>query len=191
MTRTFGDFTQVNTVPGDFLVGYRGTSEIRTTVASLSDTLNMVNFNSAYTTVNSLSDSWDETGTIALLQANSASWDATVVSVFTNVSPNTAAWNSTYSNVLGSSASWNTAFVNATVYANTSASYATTAFVYANTLILSAGGNITNNTTVSGTLSCTYFAADAWSPAAGAAAGNYLNITVAGSAYRIPLYLVS
>jgi len=106
MARTFGSFTQVNTVPSDFLVGYRGNEEIRTNLYSLSSSLNLqdltsvyaaVNvtsgaWNSVYTSVQSLSDGWEETVTIAILQASSGRWD----SVYASVCAASANWNAAY-----------------------------------------------------------------------------------------------
>lgn len=90
---SFATFAQVSALDyNDFLVGYRNISETRISYAGLLTTFTEAlstdpeKVNSIYTTVNSLSDSWEESVYIAPLQAASASWN----SVYSNVNANSS-----------------------------------------------------------------------------------------------------
>jgi len=142
---------------------------------------NNINVNSVYTTVRDNSAYWDEENAlVAPLQSASANWNNT----YTAVSQNSADWNNTY-----------------TQFSTNSATYATIGFADGKFLPLS-GGAITGNITSTGTLSTNNNATfaslstininvDNFSNTVGLSTGVYLSITVAGSAFKIPLYFES
>ena len=154
---------------------------------------NNILVNSVYTNVRDNSASWEESAIIAPLQSASANWDNT----YNNVSTSSANWNNTYNNVSTSSANWNNTY---TQFSTNSATYATIGFADAKFLPLS-GGDLTGNITSTGTVSTNNDASFAslstininvnnFSNTVGVSAGVYLSITVSGSAFKIPLYLV-
>ena len=168
---------------------------------------NNILVNSVYTNVRDNSASWEESAIIAPLQSASANWDNTYNNVSTssanwnntynNVSTSSANWNNTYNNVSTSSANWNNTY---TQFSTNSATYATIGFADAKFLPLS-GGDLTGNITSTGTVSTNNDASFAslstlninvnnFSNTVGVSAGVYLSITVSGSAFKIPLYLV-
>lgn len=113
------------------------------------------------------------------------------------LSSNNILVNNVYTNVSTSSANWNNTY---TQFSTNSATYATIAFADAKFLPLS-GGNLTGNITSTGTVSTNNDASFAslstlninvnnFSNTVGVSAGVYLSITVSGSAFKIPLYLV-
>lgn len=140
---------------------------------------NNILVNSVYTNVRDNSASWEESAYITPLQAASASWDST----YTSVRDTSANWDSTY-----------------TQFSTNSATYATIGFADGKFLPLS-GGDITGNITSTGIVSTNNDASFAslstlninvnnFSNTVGVSAGVYLSITVSGSAFKIPLYLV-
>ena len=154
---------------------------------------NNILVNSVYTNVRDNSASWEESAIIAPLQSASANWDNT----YNNVSTSSANWNNTYNNVSTSSANWNNTY---TQFSTNSATYATIGFANGKFLPLS-GGDLTGNITSTGTVSTNNDASFAslstininvnnFSNTVGVSAGVYLSITVSGSAFKIPLYLV-
>ena len=154
---------------------------------------NNILVNSVYTNVRDNSASWEESAIIAPLQSSSANWYNT----YNNVSTSSANWNNTYNNVSTSSANWNNTY---TQFSTNSATYATIGFADAKFLPLS-GGDLTGNITSTGTVSTNNDASFAslstininvnnFSNTVGVSAGVYLSITVSGSAFKIPLYLV-
>ena len=168
---------------------------------------NNILVNSVYTNVRDNSASWEESAIIAPLQSASANWDNTYNNVSTssanwnntynNVSTSSANWNNTYNNVSTSSANWNNTY---TQFSTNSATYATIGFANGKFLPLS-GGDLTGNITSTGTVSTNNDASFAslstininvnnFSNTVGVSAGVYLSITVSGSAFKIPLYLV-
>ena len=168
---------------------------------------NNILVNSVYTNVRDNSASWEESAIIAPLQSASANWDNTYNNVSTssanwnntynNVSTSSANWDNTYNNVSTSSANWNNTY---TQFSTNSATYATIGFADAKFLPLS-GGDLTGNITSTGTISTNNDASFAslstininvnnFSNTVGVSAGVYLSITVSGSAFKIPLYLV-
>ena len=149
------------------------------------------NWNNTYNNVSTSSANWNNT--YNNVSTSSANWNNT----YTNVSTSSANWNNTYTNVSTSSANWNNTY---TQFSTNSATYATIAFADAKFLPLS-GGNLTGNITSTGTVSTNNDASFAslstlninvnnFSNTVGVSAGVYLSITVSGSAFKIPLYLV-
>lgn len=142
---------------------------------------NNINVNSVYTTVRDNSAFWDEENAlVAPIQSASGYW------------------NTAYNNLVSNSANRDNAY---TQFSTNSATYATIGFADGKFLPLS-GGAITGNVTSTGTLSTNNNASfaslstininvDNFSNTVGSSAGVYLSITVAGSAFKIPLYLVS
>jgi len=94
MVKTFGDFQQITPVSTDFLVGYRGTTEIRTTADSLSTSFGIDVLNSGYTTTQQNSATWNSTYTT--LNTNSGRYE----SVYTNNFINSGYWADTRNNVV-------------------------------------------------------------------------------------------
>lgn len=97
MAKNFGDFTDVSPLPTDFLVGYRGTTELKTTVVQLSTSMGLQQINNLYSTLN----------------ANSGNWQAT----YADETANAPKWNSTYTNVNANSSYWNNFNGNLVAYA--------------------------------------------------------------------------
>jgi len=95
-----------------------GDLNVNGTVAATGGNSNQ--WNSTYTTVKSLSDSWEESAIISPLQSASANWNSTYTSVseasanwdstYTSVSETSADWNSTYTSVSEASADWNSTY---------------------------------------------------------------------------------
>lgn len=96
MAKNFGDFSNVSLLPTDFLVGYRSTTEIRSTVEQLSSSLGLQQINNLYSTLNSNSGNWQNT--------------------YNSNTTNAPKWNSVYTTVHGSSAYWNNFNNNLTSY---------------------------------------------------------------------------
>jgi len=124
-----------------------------------------------------------------------------VNSVYTTVRDNSAYWdeeNALVAPLQSASANWNNTY---TQFSTNSATYATIGFADGKFLPLS-GGAITGNITSTGTLSTNNNATfaslstininvDNFSNTVGLSTGVYLSITVAGSAFKIPLYFES
>ena len=111
MAKTFGDFLQISPVPTDFLVGYRGSTEARTTVDSLCTSLGIGDFISNVTVTKQNSASWSSAYTT--LNANSALYGQEG-STYTTVNAGSANWNSTYTSLQTASGGYDaaTALVN-------------------------------------------------------------------------------
>ena len=111
MAKTFGDFLQISPVPTDFLVGYRGSTEARTTVDSLCTSLGIGDFISNVTTTNQNSAKWSSAYTT--LNANSALYQQGG-STNTTLNAGSANWNSTYTSLKAASGGYDaaTALVN-------------------------------------------------------------------------------
>ena len=105
---TFATFDSLTSVDfQDYLVGYRGIRETQINYTdfinnSIRSSLSSERWDSVYSTVKSLSDTWEESVYITPLQVASGSWD----SVYNNVNSNSASWDSVYSSVRTSSAGW-------------------------------------------------------------------------------------
>ena len=149
------------------------------------------NWDNTYNNVSTSSANWNNT--YNNVSTSSANWNNT----YNNVSTSSANWNNTYNNVSTSSANWNNTY---TQFSTNSATYATIGFADAKFLPLS-GGDLTGNITSTGTVSTNNDASFAslstininvnnFSNTVGVSAGVYLSITVSGSAFKIPLYLV-
>lgn len=156
---------------------------------------NNTNVNSVYTTVRNNSAFWDEENAlVAPLQTASGYWN----NAYNNLVSNSADWDNAYTNVSTNSSIWNYTYTNVSTNSST---YATIGFTDGKFLPVS-GGNLTGNVTSTGTISTNNDATfaslssfrlnvDNYSFSSGASSGVYLNITVAGSAFKIPLNLVS
>jgi len=147
----FSDFENISASGlslNDYIIGYKSgpNREIRTTIADLINFLesasandlylvlspNSAKWNSAYSTVNSLSDSWEESVYITPLQNASGSWDsayntlnansAAGISVYSTVKDNSGYWNESYTNLVNNSASYLGA-VDLSLVATTSSSW--------------------------------------------------------------------
>jgi len=102
---TFATFDSLSSLTfQDYLVGYRGIRETQINYTdfinnsinnSIRSSLSSERWDSVYSTVKSLSDTWEESVYITPLQVASASWD----SVYSNVRTNSASWDSVYSTV--------------------------------------------------------------------------------------------
>jgi len=113
---TFATFDSLSSLTfQDYLVGYRGIRETQINYTdfinnsinnSIRSSLSSERWDSVYSTVKSLSDTWEESVYITPLQVASASWD----SVYSNVRTNSASWDSVYSNVRTNSASWDSVY---------------------------------------------------------------------------------
>ena len=155
---------------------------------------NNINVNSVYTTVRDNSAFWDEENAlVAPIQSASGYWNT----AYTNLVNNSANRDSVYSSVTTNSSNWDNTY---TQFSTNSATYATIGFANGKFLPLS-GGNLTGNITSTGTVSTNNDASFAslstlninvnnFSNTVGVSAGVYLSITVSGSAFKIPLYLV-
>ena len=153
----FSDFENISASGlslNDYIIGYKSgpNREIRTTIADLINFLesasandlylvlspNSAKWNSTYTTVNSLSDSWEESAFITPLQVASASWD----SVYSTTQTNSSFWSDAYTNLVNNSANYLSA-ADLSLLATTSASWDS---VYSTTNTNSSNWNYTYNT---------------------------------------------
>jgi hypothetical protein len=137
---TFATFDSVSSLTfQDYLVGYRGIRETQINYTdflknTLQADLSSKQLISVYSTVNSLSDTWEESVFITPLQVASASWDSVYSTVkslsdtweesiyITPLQVASASWDSVYSNVNSNSANWTNAYTN---LINNSAAYLT------------------------------------------------------------------
>ena len=138
---TFATFDSLTSVDfQDYLVGYRGIRETQINYTdfinnSIRSSLSSERWDSVYSTVKSLSDTWEESVFITPLQVASASWD----SVYSSVRTSSASWDSVYNNVNSNSASWDS------VYSNVRTSSASWDSVYSNVRTGSAGWEATES----------------------------------------------
>ena len=133
----FSDFENISASGlslNDYIIGYKSgpNREIRTTIADLINFLesasandlylvlspNSAKWNSTYSTVNSLSDSWEESAFITPLQVASGSWN----SVYSTTQTNSSFWSEAYTNLVNNSANYLSA-VDLSLLATTSSNW--------------------------------------------------------------------
>jgi hypothetical protein len=105
---TFATFDSLSSLTfQDYLVGYRGIRETQIKYTdflqnTLQADLSSKKLISVYSTVNSLSDTWEESVYITPLQVASGSWD----SAYSTTKSNSSNWTNAYTNLINNSAAY-------------------------------------------------------------------------------------